>query len=111
MYVNNAMILTAQHDIDSQIYETTYATVVIEDYAVLYPKSIILPGRRIGYGAVVAAGAIVTHDVPKMGVVAGNPAKLIRFRKEVHSTCDLQRMSGDILRKRLSLLIQKFVKH
>ena len=44
-------------------------------------RVIITPGcSRIGIGAVVGAGAIVTHDVPDFAVVAGNPARIIRFR-------------------------------
>ncbi len=42
--------------------------------------AIILPGRRIGDGAVVAAGAIVTKDVPAYAIVAGNPARVIKPR-------------------------------
>ena len=38
----------------------------------------ILPGIRIGEGAVVGAGSVVTRDVPDGAVVAGNPARLIR---------------------------------
>ena len=42
---------------------------------------IILPGcRRIGLGAVVGAGAVVTHDVPDFAVMVGVPAKLLRYR-------------------------------
>ncbi len=43
-------------------------------------NAIILPGVSIGEGAVIAAGSVVTKDVPSFGVVAGVPAKLIKHR-------------------------------
>ena len=44
-------------------------------------RAIITPGcSRIGIGAVVAAGSVVTKDVPDFAIVAGVPARLIRFR-------------------------------
>lgn len=43
-------------------------------------RAIILGGKTIGNGAVVAAGAIVTKDVPPYAVVAGVPAKVVRYR-------------------------------
>ena len=42
--------------------------------------AIVLPGRRIGNGAVIAAGAIVTKDVPAYTIIAGNPARPVRRR-------------------------------
>jgi acetyltransferase-like isoleucine patch superfamily enzyme len=50
----------------------------IGDDAWIGAKAIILKGVTVGKGAVVAAGAIVTRDVPAYAVVAGNPARVIR---------------------------------
>jgi serine acetyltransferase len=41
-------------------------------------RSLILPGVNVGDGSIVAAGAVVTRDVPARSVVAGNPARVIR---------------------------------
>lgn len=43
--------------------------------------AIVLPGVRVADGAVVGAGAVVTHDVPAYAIVAGNPARVIGERK------------------------------
>ena len=54
-------------------------TVVGNDVWIGY-RALILPGVRIGDGAIVAAGAVVTRDVPPYTVVGGNPASPIRPR-------------------------------
>lgn len=41
-------------------------------------RSILLPGVTIGDGSIVAAGAVVTRDVPPASIVGGNPARVIR---------------------------------
>ncbi len=52
--------------------------VIIKDNVWIGMGAIILKGVTIGENSVVAAGAIVTHDVPPNTVVAGNPAKIIK---------------------------------
>ncbi len=44
-------------------------------------RAMIMPGVNIGNGVIIAAGAIVTKDVPDFSVVGGNPAKIIKQRK------------------------------
>lgn len=55
--------------------------IVIEDKVWIGIGATVLPGVRIGYGAIVGANSVVTHDVPPMTVVGGNPA---RFIKEIN---------------------------
>ena len=51
---------------------------VVEKNARIGANATILPGVRIGEGALVGAGSVVTHDVPAGAVVAGNPARVIK---------------------------------
>lgn len=44
-------------------------------------RAMIMPGVVIGEGAIIAAGAVVTHDVPAYAIVGGIPAKILKFRK------------------------------
>lgn len=60
--------------------------VIIEDDVLIGANAVILEGVRVGKGAIVAAGAIVTQDVPAGAVVAGTPAKVIKQASEVQDT-------------------------
>jgi maltose O-acetyltransferase len=73
-------ILTADHDRDAQGFPMRRRAVVIEDRAWLGMRAMILPGVRIGRGAVVAAGAVVTRDVEPLTIVAGVPARVVGQR-------------------------------
>jgi virginiamycin A acetyltransferase len=52
-------------------------------------RTMVMPGVRIGHGAVIASGAVVVDDVPDYGIVGGNPARLIRAR---YSPTDVERL-------------------
>jgi acetyltransferase-like isoleucine patch superfamily enzyme len=56
--------------------------VEIEDDVFIGARAIILKGVRIGQGAVVGAGAVVTSDVPAFTIAAGNPARVVAEVKE-----------------------------
>ena len=56
------------------------ADIVIEDDCWIGYRAILLPGVRMGQGTVVAAGAVVTKDLPPMVVAGGVPARVIRKR-------------------------------
>ena len=53
--------------------------VIIEDDAWLGAYTIVMKGVRIGSGSIVAAGSVVTRDIPPMSIAAGNPAKVVRL--------------------------------
>jgi acetyltransferase-like isoleucine patch superfamily enzyme len=56
--------------------------VIIEDEAWLGAHVVVLPGVRIGRGAVIGAGSVVTRDIPAGTVAHGSPARLRRSRSE-----------------------------
>ena len=60
------------------------APIVIGDDVWIGFNSIILKGVKIGRGAIVAAGSVVTKDVPEFSIVAGNPAKVV---KNIQNIC------------------------
>lgn len=65
---------------------------VIEDDVWIGHQAVILPGcRRIGRGSIIGAGAIVTRDVPRYAIVAGNPARVLRSRFEPDVQAALER--------------------
>ena len=78
---SQVLIYNSKHDINDPEFKAVEAPVEIEDYVFVGPRAIIMPGKKIGRGAVVAAGAIVTHDVPPGKIVAGVPARIIGERK------------------------------
>jgi len=88
---SEVMIYNSEHDVQSSDFQAKTAPVEISDYVFIGPRAIILPGVKIGKGAVVGAGAVVTKDVEEYSIVGGVPAKKIGERKIKELTYKLGR--------------------
>lgn len=81
------MLLDAGFDVDKYLsfdipdYEYKKSYIHIEDNVWIGAGAIVLPRVTVGRNSIIAAGAVVSKDVPPYVVVAGNPAKIIRELK------------------------------
>ena len=73
-------IATINHDFNERHTKYTYGKVLVKKNAWLGMNVTVCPGVTIGAYAVVAAGAVVTKDVPDYAVVGGVPAKVIKMQ-------------------------------
>ena len=82
----NVAILASSHIFANKsipiVYQgdTTIKPVIIEDNVWIGRNAIILPGVRIGKGAIVGAGAVVTKNIPQEAIVGGVPARVLKYR-------------------------------
>ncbi len=81
---------TDLHAVDGTVLENK--PVVIEDNVWIGCRCIILKGVRVGAGAIIAAGSVVTKNVPSDSIAAGVPARVI-----------LERMRNAELEKKVSI--------
>jgi acetyltransferase-like isoleucine patch superfamily enzyme len=87
-------------------YHTSRGDVVIGHDVWLGSGAMIMSGVTIGHGAVVAAHAVVTKDVPPYAIVGGNPAKVIRYRfDEATIAALLEARWWDLPREKVATLI------
>jgi acetyltransferase-like isoleucine patch superfamily enzyme len=77
---HDTKIYTLGHDIDDPLFRVIGRPVEIDDYVCIFSNVLIMPGVRLGLGAVVFPGSVVTKSVGDFEVVGGNPARFIRHR-------------------------------
>lgn len=88
MIAPNCMIAGGNHGIanifEPMITQTCISKgpIIIEDDVWIASNSVILDGVRIGSGAVIGGGSVVTKDIPPMAIAIGNPAKVIKYRNQ-----------------------------
>lgn len=78
---HDCLILSVDHEIGTRWRRAGFSTnlsVEIGDGAWIASRVTLLPGIKVGSGAVVAAGAVVASDVPQNTLVGGIPAKVLR---------------------------------
>jgi len=75
-----AYLCTGGHDHTKPSFDLVTGPITVGEQAWIGAKSVLLPGVTVGAGAVVAAGAVVTRDVPAGTIVGGNPARLLKRR-------------------------------
>ena len=78
----NTIFTTSQHNLKSNLSSLreliTADPIIVEDFVWIGANATVLSGVRIGEGAVVGAGSVVTKNVPPATVVVGNPAKVVK---------------------------------
>ena len=57
-------------------------TTIIEDFVWIGARAILLPGAKIGEGAIIQAGAVVHGEIPPLAIAGGNPAKIFGWREK-----------------------------
>jgi len=75
-----AFLCTASHDVSAPGMDLITRPITVHDDAWVTARALVCPGVKIGNGAVIAAGAVVTRDVEPWTVVGGNPARFIKRR-------------------------------
>ena len=77
---HDCRIYTLGHDVNNPAFAPKGGQVFLDDYCVLFAACMIMPNVRVGRGAVILPGAVVTRDVPPFEIHGGNPAVKIGDR-------------------------------
>ena len=89
--------------------EKTNGPIILKDDVWIGTKAMIMSGVTIHQGAIVAAGSVVTKDVPPYAIVGGNPAKVIKYRfddatiQQLVAKVDYSKLTIEKIEKNISL--------
>lgn len=83
--------------INGEVEAKSKGNILVQDDVWIGSRSTVLSGVKIGQGAVIAAGAVVTKDVPPYAIVGGVPAKVIKYRFEPEVIKFLEQLNYDQL--------------
>ena len=82
------LIITQNHDYDTgdaiPYKNTIHTDIEIGDFVWFGSRVTVLPGTKIGDGAVIQAGSVVHGEIPPLAVAGGNPAVVFKYRNEEH---------------------------
>ena len=83
------LMITQNHNYDKGNaipYDDTYIykSIIIEDFVWLGSRVTILPGVKIGEGAIIQGGSVVSSDIPPYAIAGGNPARVFKYRDIEH---------------------------
>lgn len=77
-------VFTRNHNYNGEAipYDDTYVTkdVVVGDFVWIGVRALLLPGTKIGEGAIIQAGSVVHGEIPPLAIAGGNPAKVFAYR-------------------------------
>lgn len=126
---NVSFVLEAEHNINaistypfktailkSQKHEAfSKGNIIVDDDVWIGYGSTIMSGVHIGQGAIIAAGAVVTKDVPPYAIVGGVPAKVIKYRFEPEIIqqllkVDYSKLNEDMIKEHINDLYEKVAK-
>lgn len=86
----NLLIIAQNHNYDSGKHlpyspdDYTYKDIQIGNYVWVGSNVTILPGTKIGEGAIIQAGAVVHGEIPPLAIAGGNPIKVFKYRNKEH---------------------------
>lgn len=94
----------------------TNGPIILDDDVWVGDSTIIMSGVHIGQGAVIGAGAIVTHDIPAYAVAVGTPARVVKYRFDEKIIAklmqvDYAKLNPEKIKENISLLTTQVIEN